>query len=281
MKLAKIAYQGRIASAAVIGNRVARLSDWVVADSERTGFDLAAVDLPQLRALIHASSETLALSDVTLLPPIGPESKILCLGLNYKDHVEETLNDASANPVIFSKLTDALVGSEADVIKPRVSEYFDFEGELAILIGKGGRHIRREDAMGHVFGYTIMMDGSVRDYQKHALTTGKNFWHSGALGPWVVTADDMPPLDSLKLQTRLSGRVMQQTTTDLMICDIPAAIEYISRWTPLRAGDVIATGTPAGIGSRRNPPVWMQDGDIIEVEISGIGCLRNFVKAGI
>ena len=179
-------------------------------------------------------------------------------------------------PSTFTKVPDALVGQGEPIYRPKVSECFDFEGEIAVIIGKYGRHISLENAMKHVFGYTIMMDGSVRDYLLP--TAGKNFWRSGSLGPWIVTADEIPNPDAFKLETRLSGKVVQETTAKLMIFSIPTIIEYISRWTPLAPGDVIATGTPAGIGAKRTPPLWMKAGDVIEVEVSQIGILRNPVR---
>jgi 2-keto-4-pentenoate hydratase/2-oxohepta-3-ene-1,7-dioic acid hydratase in catechol pathway len=189
--------------------------------------------------------------------------------------VEETHNDLPANPSLFTKIADVLVGQGEPMVRPRVSEHFDYEGEIAVVIGKAGRHIAPENALDHIFGYTIMNDGSVRDYQKHSATAGKNFWRSGSLGPWVVTADEIPDWRVLKMETRLNGQTVQSTTADLMLYDIPTAIAYISRWTPLAPGDVIATGTPGGVGSRRTPPLWMKAGDTIEVEVSSVGKLTN------
>lgn len=270
MRVAKIQRDGKTAHAIIDGDRARIVGTWTTGDAVGTPFDLSTFSGA-------ATGETLALGDVALVPPAGPLTKLICLGLNYRNHVEETHNDLPENPSLFTKVADALVGHEAPVIRPRVSTHFDYEGEITVVIGKGGRHIAPEDALSHVFGYTIMLDGSVRDYQKHSASAGKNFWRSGSMGPWIVTADEVPDPTKLALQTRLNGQIVQQTTADLMLYDIPTAIAYVSRWTPLAPGDVIATGTPGGVGARRTPPLWMKAGDRIEVEVSSIGTLGNDV----
>jgi 2-keto-4-pentenoate hydratase/2-oxohepta-3-ene-1,7-dioic acid hydratase in catechol pathway len=224
-----------------------------------------------------APGPTQSLSSVCLLPPINERSKIICLGLNYRAHVEEAEADVAAHPGLFTKFADALVGSGEPLVRPRASSAYDYEGEIAVVMGRAGRHISRQSAMEYVFGFTIMLDGSVRDYQQHSVSAGKNFWHSGSLGPWIVTVDDIPDPRVLKLETRLNGQTVQSTTADLMIYDIPTAIEYISRFTPLSPGDVIAMGTPGGVGALRKPPLWMRAGDVIEVSVSGIGTLTNTI----
>jgi 2-keto-4-pentenoate hydratase/2-oxohepta-3-ene-1,7-dioic acid hydratase in catechol pathway len=161
------------------------------------------------------------------------------------------------------------------MVRPSVSTNFDFEGELAVVIGRGGRHIAVEQALDHVAGYTCFVDGSVRDYQKFSVTSGKNFPATGPLGPWIVTTDEIPDPTRLTLTTRLNGAEMQRSPTDLLIYSIPQIIAFCSDFTPLSPGDVIATGTPEGVGHRRNPPVWMNAGDVLEVEITGIGTLRS------
>jgi 2-keto-4-pentenoate hydratase/2-oxohepta-3-ene-1,7-dioic acid hydratase in catechol pathway len=271
MKLAKIEHQGRIAEAIVDGDRVLRVGPWQEGNGTAAGFAIERFEAP-------APGESLALADVRLLPPIGPGAKIVCLGLNYRNHVEETLSDLPENPSLFIKLADTLVGHGEAILRPRVSTHFDFEGEIAVVIGKPARHVARAEALSHVFGYTIMMDGSVRDYQKHSPSAGKNFHRSSSLGPWIVTADEIPDPTLLSLATRLNGAEVQSTVASLMLYDIPTAIEYISRWTPLAPGDVIATGTPGGVGSRRTPPLWMKQGDRIEVEVSAVGTLANDIR---
>ena len=214
------------------------------------------------------------LASVTLAVPIDPRAKIFCVGMNYRDHVSEIKLEVAAYPTIFTRSLDTLVPHGAPVIRPKVSEHFDFEGEIAIVIGREARHVSAADAMKYVGGYTCFMDGSVRDYQKHSMTAGKNFARSGSMGPWIVTADEFGTGDPL-LRTRLNGEQVQSARASQMIFDIPTAIEYISRWMVLRPGDVIATGTPGGVGSRREPPLWMKAGDRVEVEVEGIGTLVN------
>jgi len=278
MKLAKVENNGRVACGLVIDDAVHILGSWNAGASLSSAFDLPARSICDLDRLAEDSVEVIALDEVNLLPPIGPTSKLICLGLNYRAHLEEAKEASTQNPGLFTKMSDALVGHGAPVIRPRVSEHFDYEGEIAVVIGRSGRHIAKADCLAHVFGYTIMLDGSVRDYQQHSVSAGKNFWHSGSLGPWIVTADEIPQPAALSLQTRLNGDGVQSSTADLMIFDIPTAIEYISRWTPLAPGDVIATGTPAGVGAMRNPPLWMKHGDSIEITVSHIGTLRNTVR---
>jgi len=217
------------------------------------------------------------LAKITWLPVIPNPDKILCIGLNYETHRKETGRDEVTNPTVFGRFANSQTGHLANIIRPRVSTDLDFEGELAVVIGKAGRHIKPADAWDHVAGYACYNEGSVRDFQRHThqFTPGKNFPATGAFGPWMVTRDEIEDLGSLRLQTRLNGQVVQDTTIDQMIFDIPRQIEYCSSFTRLEPGDVIATGTPGGVGSRRNPPLWMKPGDTVEVEIERIGLLRN------
>ena len=221
------------------------------------------------------------LADLRLLPPIPEPGKILCVGLNYKAHAAEGGFPIPVFPQVFTRFADTLVGSGAPMIKPAMSDDFDFEGELAIVIGRGGRHIPASSALDHVFGYTCFNDGSVRDVQfKHFLIAGKNFPSTGPLGPCIVTADEIPDPSQLHLSTSINGVVVQSKGIDDMICDVAGIIAYISSWTELRPGDVIATGTPEGVGFARKPPLWLRPGDLVEVEISKIGRLSNPVQAG-
>jgi 2-keto-4-pentenoate hydratase/2-oxohepta-3-ene-1,7-dioic acid hydratase in catechol pathway len=277
MRIAKIKVGVRTTTAVVDANCAHVIAPWSAAPSELVPFEAPSLTFEEINRRAQSADEVIPLNEVVLTPPAGPLSKFVCLGFNYKNHVEETHHDLSPNPTLFTKVSDALVGHGEPLVRPSVSEHFDYEGEIAVVIGKAGRHIPPESALDHVFGYTIMLDGSVRDYQKHSPTAGKNFWHSGSLGPWIVTADQIEDPNKLKLQTRLNGEIVQSTTADLMLYDIPTAIAYISRWTPLSPGDVIATGTPGGVGSRRTPPLWMKPGDTVEVEVSGVGVLANLV----
>ncbi|MGJ5205724.1 fumarylacetoacetate hydrolase family protein [Bradyrhizobium sp. HKCCYLR20261] len=218
-----------------------------------------------------------ALSAITFLPVIPNPDKILCIGLNYETHRKETGRSEVENPTVFGRFANSQTGHLANIIRPRVSTDLDFEGELAIVIGKPGRYIPRAEAFKHIAGYACYNEGSVRDFQRHThqFTPGKNFPDTGAFGPWLVTADEIDDLGPLKLQTRLNGEVVQEATISQMIFDIPRQIEYCSSFTRLEPGDVIATGTPGGVGSRRTPPLWMKPGDVVEVEIDKIGLLRN------
>jgi 2-keto-4-pentenoate hydratase/2-oxohepta-3-ene-1,7-dioic acid hydratase in catechol pathway len=263
--------------------RVDHDGDWLASVRDDDVYLLAPwsdwTSLLMRRDLEELDGKRVARSSIRLLPPVTASSKIICLGLNYRDHADEAGGPASENPGLFTKFADALVGSDAPVLRPKASESFDYEGEIAVVIGRSGRHIDRQSALAHVCGYTIMLDGSVRDFQKHSISAGKNFFQSGALGPWILTADEMPDPSVLGLETRLNGEVVQAARAEHMIHDVSSMIAYISKWTPLAPGDVIATGTPAGVGAMRTPPLWMKPGDVIEVEVSAIGTLRNAVAA--
>lgn len=234
--------------------------------------------LAELQA-IQGGEPDFPFSAVRLLPPIPNPDKILCVGLNYRSHVAETGRDLPAQPSIFARLTNTLVPHGEPIIKPRVSDHLDYEGELAVIIGRNGRYIPAADAMSYVFGYSCFNDGSLRDFQKHSVTAGKNFYHTGGFGPWIVTADEIRDPARLDLMTRLNGSEVQRSNTSMMIYSLPDIISYISQFTPLTPGDVIATGTPEGVGARRTPPLWMNKGDVVEVEISGIGILSNPITA--
>ena len=221
------------------------------------------------------------LEEVTLLPVIPDVDKIFCVGINYHSHRQETGRQETPYPTIFTRYANTQVGHLQPLIKPRVSDAFDFEAELAVIIGKPARHVPKERALDYIAGYSCYHDGSVRDWQRHTsqFTPGKNFPGTGGFGPWLVTADEIPDPSELTVVMRLNGHEMQHATTDLMIFNVPTLINYITTFTELIPGDVIATGTPGGVGFARNPPVFMKPGDIAEVEITAIGVLRNPVKA--
>jgi 2-keto-4-pentenoate hydratase/2-oxohepta-3-ene-1,7-dioic acid hydratase in catechol pathway len=221
-----------------------------------------------------------ALSDITLLPVIPDPAKIICIGLNYATHVAETGRDQKEYPAVFTRWADSLVAHGQPLIKPAISERFDYEGELAVIIGTGGRNIARADALAHVAGYSIFNDASVRDWQRHNIqfTPGKNFPATGAFGPAMVTPDEIADLGSQRVQTRLNGELVQDQPISDMIWDVPFLIEYISAFTPLAPGDVIVSGTPGGVGDKRNPPLYMRAGDTVEVEIGVIGTLINTIS---
>ncbi|MGJ4994769.1 fumarylacetoacetate hydrolase family protein [Bradyrhizobium sp. HKCCYLS3077] len=236
-----------------------------------------AADALKEAAAAASGAKRHALSAITFLPVIPNPDKILCIGLNYETHRKETGRSEVENPTVFGRFANSQTGHLANIIRPRVSTDLDFEGELAVVIGKPGRYIPRAEAFKHIAGYACYNEGSVRDFQRHThqFTPGKNFPDTGAFGPWLVTADEIDDLGPLRLQTRLNGEVVQEATISQMIFDIPRQIEYCSSFTRLEPGDVIATGTPGGVGSRRTPPLWMKPGDVVEVEIDKIGLLRN------
>ena len=236
--------------------------------------------LAHLREASAGAAPDFPLEDVEFLPPIANPSRIVCVGLNYKTHIEETGRSLPEYPTLFVRHPDSHVGHQQPMIRPKVSDKYDFEGELALVVGRAGRHISKADALDYVAGYSCYNDGSIRDFQAHTtqFTAGKNFWRSGAFGPWLVTADEIPDPSALTLETRLNGQVMQHAPTSDLLFDIPYLIEYVSSISPLRPGDVISTGTTGGVGKARKPPVFMKAGDVIEVELSSIGVLSNPIE---
>ncbi|MEO3385330.1 fumarylacetoacetate hydrolase family protein [Mesorhizobium sp. CAU 1741] len=234
----------------------------------------ALANLPE-----KAAGDRIELSGVTLLPPVPNPDKIICIGLNYMTHIKETGRDAPAKPSIFTRYPSSMVGHDVDLIRPKASDWFDFEGELAVVIGKAGRAIPAARAYEHVAGYSCFNDGSVRDFQRHTTQfwAGKNFDRSGSMGPWLVSADAFGDPAAQSMTTTLNGEVMQSTPISDLAFDVPALIEYISTVTELLPGDIIATGTPSGVGLFREPKLFMKAGDRVEVEISGIGVLSNAI----
>ncbi|HZP75639.1 MAG TPA: fumarylacetoacetate hydrolase family protein [Pseudolabrys sp.] len=240
---------------------------------------IAASALDTLRELVGKHAPDHALAAIRFRPVLPDADKVMCVGKNYRDHAEETGSELPENPRVFLKHRSAIVAHEEPVVRPKVSKHFDYEGELTVVIGRAGRHIAPERAPEHVAGYTLLNDGSVRDYQQHSLFAGKNFERTSGFGPCMTTADEIPDPRRLTLMTRLNGTEVQRSGVDKLLYDIPFLISYLSRVTMLTPGDCIATGTPAGVGSRRNPPLWMKPGDTIEVEVAEIGVLRNPVIA--
>ena len=246
--------------------------------------------LPELIAqgadLLHIGrslrqSQAIDLNAVHLLPPVPEPPKILCVGLNYDDHLEESGLKKPAYPEIFGRFATSLIAHQEPIRRPRESTALDYEAELAVVIGKPGRRISQEQALDHVAGYSLFNDATVRDFQLRTpqWTMGKNFDGTGSFGPWLVTPDAVPPgASGLRIQGRLNGRVMQDARTDQLIFGVPALIAMISVAMSLERGDVIITGTPGGVGAARKPPVYMQPGDVLEVEIEGLGVLTNPVQ---
>ena len=251
------------------------------------GTDLSAVIAAEPARLWQVVDAAIAAAPVavsTLTPalPFARFGKIICLGLNYVDHANEGGYEVPTYPALFIRVPHSMIAAEQPMIKPDCSDRLDYEVELMAVIGRGGRHIAEADALDHVFGYTVFNDGSVRDYQRktHQWTPGKNFDATGAIGPLYVTADSLPPgADGLRIQSRLNGKVMQDASTSDMIWSVAQTIAAVSEFTTLEPGDMIAAGTPPGVGHARTPPVFMFPGDVVEVEIEGIGICRSPIAA--
>ncbi|MEJ8827126.1 fumarylacetoacetate hydrolase family protein [Variovorax humicola] len=277
MKLVSFQHAGQATYGVVQGDRYLQPP----ADFLNRFPDLASVlcadALGELKKAVAANGTAIQPSATQALPVIPNPGKLICVGLNYKTHVAETKRADSEYPSLFLRFNDTLAANEDVVLRPSFSERFDWEGELAFVIGKGGRHIPKAQAFEHIAGYACFNDISVRDWQRHThqFTPGKNFPGTGPFGPYLLTRDEVPDVTQLALETRVNGNVMQKATLGDLIFDIPVLVEYISRFTPLSPGDVIATGTPGGVGDRRDPPLYMKDGDVVEVEITGLGVLRN------
>lgn len=257
-----------------------RLEGDQVVDLGATAPDLkSAIAAGRLDA--NATGPVRPRSAVRLLPVIPNPGKILCVGHNYEEHRVETGRDPTEHPSIFTRFADTLIGADDPIVLPRVSTSLDYEAELAVVIGKSGRHIDETDAMAHVAGFACFNDASIRDWQWHTkqFTPGKNFPGTGAFGPSLVTPDEIGDLDAVAVESYLNGTRMQGATLDHMLFSIPTIIAYISSFTPLSPGDVIATGTPGGVGAKRNPPIWMKPGDEIEIRVSGVGSIRNRIVA--
>jgi 2-keto-4-pentenoate hydratase/2-oxohepta-3-ene-1,7-dioic acid hydratase in catechol pathway len=275
MKLLSFAADGKASFGAVSGDSVVTMNERLGIATLRDA--LAAGMVEKMREIVAGVSPDRKLAEIKFRPVIPSPEKILCAGVNYQAHAAETGRAPPKAPSMFARFPDTLVGHGGEMIRPRVSKEFDFEGELAVVIGRPGRHISTEHALDHVAGYTCFVDGSVRDYQKFSVTAGKNFPGTGPLGPWLVTTDEIADPGQLTLSTRLNGAEMQRTSTGLMIHSIAEIIAFCSEFTALSPGDVIATGTPEGVGARRNPPLWMKAGDVLEVDIAGVGTLRTRV----
>jgi 2-keto-4-pentenoate hydratase/2-oxohepta-3-ene-1,7-dioic acid hydratase in catechol pathway len=241
--------------------------------------DLAAVLAAGALAELEGVGEELPLSAVTLLPPVPRPEKILCIGLNYLPHILETGRPKPEKPTIFTRYPSSLVGHGVPIQRPAASTKHDYEGELAVIIGKSGRHIAEARAWDHIAGYACFNDGSIRDWQNHTTQfwPGKNFEASGAFGPWMVTPDEVGDITAQTLTTRVDGAVEQHTPINDMAIGIPELIAYASTVATLEPGDVIATGTPGGVGAHREPRLWLEPGMTVEVEISGVGTLSNGV----
>ena len=277
MKLASYVRENVTGYGAILGEGIVDLSRRIGATYPDLKSLLAPAGLAEARKAIEGQKPDFTLAQVRLLPPVINPGKILCIGLNYEGHLRETKREKTEDPAVFVRFPDSHVGHGTPMLRPRESVKYDYEGEIAVVIGRPGRRIAENEAWDYVGGYSCYNDGSVRDWQlaTSQWTAGKNFAASGAFGPWMTTADEIAPGATLTLVTRLNGAEMQRGTTDMLIHSIPRLLAHISAWTPLATGDVIVTGTPGGVGMRREPPVFLKPGDIVEVEVERVGVLRN------
>lgn len=272
MRYATVSIGGKTRWGSIEGDRI-RLLDHLH-PSLKSAIEAGAIGSGAAK---DAGGEAVALQDVAYLPVIPDPGKILCVGLNYENHRRETGRAEVANPTIFTRFADSQTGHRQAILRPPESVKLDYEGELAIVIGTGGRRIPAASALDHIAGYSCYNDGSVRDWQAHTIqfTPGKNFPSTGAFGPWLVSPDEFGVPGRQRIQTRLNGAVMQDAFLADMIFPIGRLIEYCSTCTQLAPGDVIVTGTPGGVGVKRDPQVFMKPGDLVEVEVDGIGVLQN------
>ena len=267
----------------------------IMVDSERfIPLALVAPDLPltimgllnvedwhsRVESAVSGKSDYWSINNVQLLPLISDTPVIWCVGVNYKEHQDETGRGAQEEPMFFIRTNHGLIGPYDPIIRPNISDMLDFEGELAVIIGKGGRHIAKEKAHDHIAGYAIFNDATIRDWQRHTIQfcPGKNFEGTGPLGPWMMTPDEFGDPYAQSLTTRLNGEQVQHTSIADMDHKIDKQIEYLSTIHTLRPGDIISTGTPGGVGSRREPPLWMKPGDTVSVEITGLGMIENKIE---
>jgi acylpyruvate hydrolase len=278
MRLARVSKDGKTGLAAKIDGQTKVVWDEGLADLDA---QIASGKLSAVGAAV-ADGETVDDSSLTFLPPVAKPPKIICLGLNYRDHAEEAGLGIPEFPVLFGRFASSLIGHGAPIILPKVSEQLDWEAELVVVLSKGGKNIAEADALDCVAGYSVFNDASIRDYQLRTpqWTAGKNFDDTGAFGPWLVTPDEVPAgAAGLKIECRVNGEVMQSSNTGNLIFSVANTIHLLSTFMTLEAGDVIVMGTPGGVGVARDPQVWMKAGDVCEVEIEGIGLLQNAVVA--
>ena len=281
MRLLSFNRHGESSFGAVKDGGVVELAGRVRARSLR---ELLAANLVDAaREVVAGRAPDHALDDLRFLPPVPDAEKIVCIGVNYPERNAE-YRDASEQPKypsVFMRTRESLVGHGDAILRPPESEQLDYEGEVVMIIGREGRRIPQERAREHVAGLTIMNEGTLRDWVRHGkfnVTQGKNFARSGSMGPWMITADELPAFDPLRLRTRVNGELRQDDTTARLMFPFPALVSYLSTFMTLRPGDLISTGTPAGAGARLDPPRWLRPGDRVEVEVEGIGTLVNTVE---
>ena len=282
MKIATYEHRGQKSFGIVLDGAIVDLSSRIGNKYPGVLELLRAEALDEAGHAIEGASADVDLREVTLLRPVPFPEKIFCVGVNYANRNAEYKDgsDAPKYPSIFVRTPDSLVGHNTDIVRPPESKQFDYEGEIVIIIGKSGRRIKKENVRGHIAGLSIMNEGTIRDWLRHAkfnVTQGKNFASTGAFGPWIVTTEEFPGFGNLRLETRVNGEVRQSETTKNLVFNFEYLLSYLSTFMELKPGDVIATGTPTGAGTFFDPPKWLVPGDVVEVEVEGIGTLRNTV----
>lgn len=284
MRLLSYEIKGEPRYGVLVGEGVVDLSIRIGGEFPDLKALIARDGLSAARKALAGAQPDHALGQLALLPPVTAPEKLWCIGVNYRDRNEEykDASDLPKYPSLFVRSPSSVVGSGQPIEKPKVSDQLDYEGELVIVIGKGGRHIPREAAWSHIFGMTLANEGTIRDWLRHGkfnVTQGKNFDRSGSIGPWIVTSDECDPRGPHDIVTRVNGEVRQQDSTERLMFPFDFLIHYLSTFATLKPGDVILTGTPTGAGARFDPPRWLKVGDVVEVESSRIGVLRNTVAA--
>ena len=282
MRIATYEQEGKQSFGVVIGDAIVDLGRRIGDKYNGVLELLRAEALAEVAEVIAGASADVKLDKVKLLRPVPFPEKIFCVGVNYTNRNAEYKDgsDAPKYPSIFVRTPDSLVGHGAQIVRPLESEQLDYEGEIVIIIGKSGRRIKKENVREHIAGLTIMNEGTIRDWLRHAkfnVTQGKNFASTGAIGPWMVTTEEFPDFGKISLETRVNGEVRQYDSTENMVFDFEYLLPYLSTFMELKPGDVIATGTPTGAGTFFDPPKWLVPGDVVEVEVGGIGTLRNTV----
>ena len=278
MKIGSYIYKGKTSYGVEVQDGIFDLGSRIGEKYPNLQILIRSLALAEANKLSSGKSPDFSQEDIIFLPLMPDNINIYCAGINYLDHIQETGRTRPEKPTLFLKTYQSMVGHLENLVCPSASEQYDFEGELAVIIGKPGKNIAKDNWEDYVAGYTILMDGSVRDFQKVSVDQGKNFYHSSSVGPWLVTRDECPnDFSKLKLTTRLNSEVMQSSDAGKLCFDVPELISYYSKIVHFQPGDIIATGTPGGVGSRRTPPIWMKNGDQIEVEISGLGTLSNTI----
>jgi len=280
LKIASFTAGGRTSFGVVTGEEIVDLAGKTAHASLLDALRAGALD--ELRKAAAGAKATVALKDVKLLPPVPGAEKILCIGVNYGNrHAEYKDNtEAAKYPSMFFRTPGSFTGHDQPLIRPPESTQFDYEGEIALVIGKQGRRIAKDQAMEHVAGYTLCNEGTIRDWTRHSkfnVTQGKNFDATGSIGPYFVSADAIDPAKPLHLITKVNGEMRQDDTTANLLFTFPDLIAYVSTFMTLRAGDIIVTGTPVGAGARFDPPRWLKPGDVVEISVPEIGTLRNGV----